>query len=89
MHPQLELLLEIQDLRSQESALREEALRRVESDVFEMQVDEAIEVLHDKVEELTERLDPPVRRRYRTLVDKDMRPIVPVPATESRYCCSR
>lgn len=78
MHPQLELLLEIQDLRSQETALREEALRDVESDVFAMQVDEAVEVLRDKIDELEERLELPVRRRYRTLVGKDMRPIVPV-----------
>ena len=78
MHPQLELLLEIQDLRGQDAALREERHREVESDVFEMKVDEALQILEEKVRELEGSLDEPVRRRYRQLIDKGLRPVVPV-----------
>lgn len=79
MDPQLETLLEIQDLKSQREELsREETLRKMESDLFEVQVEEALERLDDKIDELEGRLADPVRRRYRGLADKGLRAVVPV-----------
>lgn len=78
MNPQLELLLEIQDLQTQREGLSEESLREMESQVFDMQVEDALRLLEEKVEELVQRLDPPVRSRYRQLSLRGMRAVVPV-----------
>ncbi|MFQ5688949.1 MAG: C4-type zinc ribbon domain-containing protein [Gemmatimonadota bacterium] len=78
MHPQLELLLEIQDLRSQRAALQEAPVREVESGVFDVQIDEALSLLEHKLEELADRLDSGVRSRYRQFVSRDIRAVVPV-----------
>lgn len=78
MHPQLELLLEIQDLKAQREGLDDESLRDVESDLFEIQIEEAVERLEEKVGELEERLHPEVRQRYRKIVRRGPRPVVPV-----------
>ena len=79
MHAQLELLLELQDLHTQRRALSEEPLKQVEEDVFELQPDEALDLLDTKVEELTERLEPAVRKRYVELcatLDRAVAPVV-------------
>lgn len=78
MHPQLELLLEIQDLRTQRHGLSEGFLSDMETDVFAVSLDEAISALDEKVTELEARLDAPVRQRYRLVVDRGMRAVVPV-----------
>ncbi len=78
MHPQLELLLEIQDLQTQKEGLADGSLADVESGVFDVQVEEAIRLLEEKVGELEERLSPDFRRRYRSLVGKGFRTVVPV-----------
>lgn len=78
MHAQLELLLEMQDLQAQREGLAEEALAEVESDVFAMRVEDAVNALEEKIGELEERLDPPVRTRYRQLSRRGMRVVVPV-----------
>lgn len=78
MHPQLELLLEIQDLQAQRQGLAEEALRDVESAVFEMKVEDAVRVLGEKVGELERRLELHVRSRYDRLSARGMRIVVPV-----------
>ncbi len=78
MHPQLELLLEIQDLRSQSVGLHEEPLRAVESKVFDVEIEDAVRRLDEKVIELEERLSPEVRQRYRLITDKGDRAVVPV-----------
>lgn len=79
MHPQLEILLEMQDLRSQARALREEAAEReVESDVFDMKIEEALEHLREKVRELEDRLDPEVRSTYDRIAGQVDRVVVPV-----------
>ncbi len=78
MHPQLELLLEIQDLRSQSVGLHEEPLRAVESKLFEVEIEDAVQRLDEKVIELEERLSPEVRHRYRMIKDKGDRAVVPV-----------
>lgn len=77
MHAQLELLLEIQDLRAQRHELDQD-LANVESDVFAIQIDDARTALDDKVMELEDRLDDDVRQRYRLISSKGMRPVVPV-----------
>lgn len=78
MHPQLELLLEMQDLRSQMRALQSEGVREVESEVFEMEVEDAARRLGEKIDELKDRLDADVRARYDRLegVDRRMVPVV-------------
>lgn len=78
VHKQLELLLEIQDLRGQRAGLRKGNLREMESDLFEVKIDDAIARLAAKVTELEERLEPSTRRRYRQLTDKGLRAVVPV-----------
>lgn len=79
MHPQLELLLEMQDLRSQARALEEEAgAREVESDVFDVKVEEAAEHLREKTEELRGRLDPEVQGTHDRIAGQVDRVVVPV-----------
>lgn len=78
MHPQLELLLEIQDLQAQRQGLAEEALREVESAVFAMKVEDAVRALEDKIGELEGRLELRVRSRYDRLQVRGMRIVVPV-----------
>lgn len=78
MHPQLELLLEIQDIRTQRSGLADGSLTDVESDVFAIGIDEAIETLDEKATELEKRLREDVRQRYRMMTGKGMRAVVPV-----------
>lgn len=79
MNAQLEMLLEIQDMKSQRrelEALSEE--REVEEGVFAMQIDEALQHLAEKIEEMEAALDPRVQTRYRRLAGRRGRAIVPV-----------
>jgi predicted nucleic acid-binding Zn-ribbon protein len=79
MHPQLEMLLEIQDLKTQRNELREQTgERRVEEEVFHMSGDEAVQQLEEKITEMEESLEPAVRARYRRLSGSRPRFIVPV-----------
>lgn len=79
MHPQLEILLEMQDLQSQKRALKEQAdEREVESDVFEVEIEDAVEEIDRKLEELEERLDDSVRATYRRISRSLDRAVVPV-----------
>jgi predicted nucleic acid-binding Zn-ribbon protein len=78
MHPQLELLLELQDLQSQRRALREEGDKHMEEEVFDLRPVEALQILDGKIAELTERLDPSVRTRYLDVVGALVRAVVPV-----------
>lgn len=78
MHVQLELLMELQDLRAQSRALAEESTRQVEEDVFELTPDEARAALDAKIDQLADQLDPSVRSRYRTLAGSMQRVVVPV-----------
>ena len=61
MHPQLELLLEIQDLRMQRRGLADGTLTDLEADVFDIEIEDAIRSLDEKVEELEGRLERGVR----------------------------
>jgi predicted nucleic acid-binding Zn-ribbon protein len=79
MHPQLETLLEIQDLKTQRSdLLDQEGQINVEREVFQISVDDAIQQLDEKIVEMEESLDPPVRSRYRRLSGSRGRFVVPV-----------
>lgn len=79
MHPQLETLLEIQDLKAQKGDLLDtETGRSVEVEVFNISVEQAIEQLDEKITEMEESLEPPVRGRYRRLMGSRGRFIVPV-----------
>lgn len=78
MHPQLETLLEMQDLRSQRDALAEQDLGRVESELFDIEPEEAVRRIDQKLDELEERLDTDVRNRYERLKGARDRIIVPV-----------
>lgn len=78
MHAQLELLMELQDMRAQSRALAEESTRRFEQEVFELTPDEARATLDAKIGELVEQLEPEVRTRYRTLAGSMERVVVPV-----------
>jgi len=78
VHAQLELLLEMQDLRAQKRALDEQGLREMESDLFEIEPEEASKRIDAKLTELEDRLDPAVRQRYERLEDARERMVVPV-----------
>lgn len=79
MHPQLMLLLEIQDLRGQRQALLEEpGVDQVEEDHFKLNPKEAVEALDEKIEELKEGLDPAIRDRCQRGLPSLGRMVVPV-----------
>lgn len=79
MHTQLEMLLEIQDLKTQRRELEEaQSSRQVEQEVFNMSVEDAILQLDEKIAEMETSLDPRVRGRYQRLASRNNRPVVPV-----------
>lgn len=79
MHSQLEMLLEIQDLKTQRRELSDTpGEREVEEGVFGMRIEEALTELDAKVEEMEAALDPAVRARYQRLSGKRPRVVVPV-----------
>ena len=78
MHPHLETLLEMQDLRTQRSELRDQPSRQVEEEVFKMSVDEVLRQLEEKLREMEESLEPSVRTRFQRLAGTRERFIVPV-----------
>ncbi len=79
MHPQLENLLEIQDLKSQRRDLEETTgERQFEEEVFNISIDDAVSQLDEKIGEMEAALAPPVRSRYRRLADRHWRVVVPV-----------
>lgn len=78
MHAQLEMLLEIQDLKNQRRELGETSEREVQQAVFGLGIEEALKTLDEKITEMEEALDPPVRSRYRRMAGKQQRVVVPV-----------
>lgn len=79
MHPEMETLLEIQDLKSQRAELLEQSEgRAVEEEVFGISVDDALKQLDEKIGEMEESLEPTIRNRYRRLSGSRGRFIVPV-----------
>lgn len=77
MHPNLETLLEIQDLKTQRREL-EQGEREVQETVFGLGVDAALKELDEKITEMEETLPPPVLNRYRRIGTKHPRVVVPV-----------
>jgi predicted nucleic acid-binding Zn-ribbon protein len=79
MHPQLMLLLEIQDLYLQRTDLLEEpGVERVEADHFHLDLEKAAAALERKIEELKDRLAPGVRMRCERGFPTLGRMVVPV-----------
>lgn len=79
MHIQLEMLLEIQDLKGQRRDLEESSKEgQMERELFNVSLDKALEELDQKIEEMEGSLDPRIRARYQRLAGKRTRPIVPV-----------
>ena len=79
MHPQLETLLEIQDLKAQRGELLEQSEGRAfEEEVFGISADEALAQLDEKIKEMEDSMDPQVRGRYKRLAGSRGRFIVPV-----------
>jgi predicted nucleic acid-binding Zn-ribbon protein len=77
MHPQLEILLEVQDLKTQRRELLAGG-REVQEQVFGLGIDEAVRQIDEKVEEMVESLAPNVRARYHRIATRRERVVVPV-----------
>ena len=79
MHPHLETLLEIQDLKTQRRELATAGLdREVQESVFGLSVDDALAQIDQKVTEMEESLPPLVRNRLQRMQAKHPRVVVPV-----------
>lgn len=78
MHPQLETLLEIQDLKTQRRELEEAQSREVQETVFGLSADQALGQLDEKITELEDGLPVQVRNRYLRVAAKHPRVVVPV-----------
>ena len=78
MHPDLETLLEIQDLKTQRRELEETGDREVQEQVFGLSIDDALKELDAKIVEMEETLPPPVRNRYKRVSTRHARVVVPV-----------
>jgi predicted nucleic acid-binding Zn-ribbon protein len=78
MHPQLEVLLQLQDLQAQRHELTEgSASRAFEEQEFGIEVDQALRQLDDKIDELRAELTAPIRARLQR-VDGHGRAVVPL-----------
>jgi predicted nucleic acid-binding Zn-ribbon protein len=78
MHPQLEILLQIQDLKAQRRDLAEEEPSRLfQQQAFKLDVETALEQLDRKIAEVEGELDPRIRKRYDRLAVGMNRVVVP------------
>ena len=81
MHPQLEILLELQDLKAQKREMEEaaeESSLEIERSVFQVQPEDAVAHLEEKIEEMETSLDPEVLTRYRLIAGRRPRAVAPV-----------
>ena len=79
MHPQMMLLLEIQDLHLQKAALLEEpGLTELEEGHFHIDPQQAASALDEKISELKDQLDPSIRNRCDRGLPSLGRMVVPV-----------
>jgi uncharacterized protein len=79
MHNQLEILLEIQDLKTQRRELEQNSSEgQMEQEVFNVSLDQALEQLDEKIAEMEASLEPRIRSRYQRLAGKRTRAVVPV-----------
>jgi predicted nucleic acid-binding Zn-ribbon protein len=78
MQQQLEILLQIQDLKSQRKELAEgEVERQVEAEEFHVDIASALDQLDGKIDEMVAELKPAIRSRYQRLEGRG-RVVVPV-----------
>ncbi len=78
MDEQLEILLQIQDLKAQRKDLQEiDAAARVQEEEFNLDIEDATAQLDAKIEEVVEELEPTVRSRYKRLDRALDRVVVP------------
>lgn len=80
MHPQLVLLMELQDLRAQKRALHQDSGETVglEEEHFNLDRSRAVELLEEKIESLKDTLTPQLRTRYERIAPQRDRVVVPV-----------
>jgi predicted nucleic acid-binding Zn-ribbon protein len=78
MHPQLMLLLELQDLRSQHRELSQGTGVHIEADTFNIDLRQAAHELQSKIVEIEEQLAPSIRVRYEKIGTSLDRVVVPV-----------
>ena len=80
MHPQLEILLQIQDLRSQRDRLTsaETSERDLQRDQFNIDIDKAVGTLDEKIRVMESELEKPVRTRYDRIARGLDRVVAPV-----------
>jgi predicted nucleic acid-binding Zn-ribbon protein len=78
MNQNLEILLEIQDLKTQRREMEEESERMVQEAVFGLQVEDAMRQLDAKVAEMEASLPLPVLARYQRVSARMPRAVVAV-----------
>jgi len=79
MHPHLEKLLELQDLKTQRGDLLDQGDGgNFEKELFNIKIEDAVQQLDEKIVEMEESLETRVRGRYRRLSGSRGRFIVPV-----------
>jgi len=78
MHPQLELLLQIQDLKSQRRELADADNNQVEQQEFHIDVEQALSDLDGKIEEVKSGLEPRIRARLDKIAGSRPRAVVPL-----------
>jgi predicted nucleic acid-binding Zn-ribbon protein len=81
MHAQLEILLELQDLKAQKREMEEvaeETSLEIEKKVFQVKPKQAVEHLQEKIEEMEAALEPEVMKRYQLVSGRRARAVVPV-----------
>jgi predicted nucleic acid-binding Zn-ribbon protein len=79
MHAQLEILLQLQDMKSQRRELTEApGSREVEAEEFQLDVEHALKELESKIGELEQELSPQIRSKYERIKAARPRVVVPV-----------
>jgi predicted nucleic acid-binding Zn-ribbon protein len=81
MHPQLEVLLELQDLKAQKREMGDavaESSREIEQRIFRVKPEDAIAQLETKIQEMESDLEPEIANRYRQISSRRERTVVPV-----------
>ena len=80
MHPQLEILLQIQDLRTQRDRLgsEESGEAAIQREAFNIDVDKALATLEAKIGTMEDELEPSVRTRYDRISSGRDRVVAPV-----------
>lgn len=78
MNPQLETLLQIQDLKAQRRELQgDDETSQFQSEEFGLDLEQAVTQLDGKISEVEGELDPQTRSRYTRLANSMHRVVVP------------